>query len=445
MHVDLTNGLELQILEILILLLLIIPIVRAFIYVQRPLNGVAWLPPIAFITNIAIFPAYGFQLECVPLLLYTIIFNIINIRVVSNKRTVSYQPNIVHIILAVFALLTTVLAVYFSPIQDKSSVNFTTETLFDEERQREFTFRLYPDNAPTGRSGYKGVVIVVPPFEGVDSVNRICAALASILMPQGFLIVALSPPSPPLSEKLAFLQARLWGTSSERANELGKRFEDEKKEDILFLLSRLEFLVHGEDVPVFLLGYDASGSAICFLTTEDEVIENYCIKGAIAVESRFWSMYYREEQTIEIPEGFFRRLMFNVRTWLTALKPKKVNRIRTATVPKAPSLFLTSDRITDTAFRDKQYAAVLKVFHSADIAAPTDAVLLAKEGAGPFDYMDYPETQPFLSALNPGTIRQVDGPAWRKKSVSTTVALIVEFIESTFTGRELRTDGYYRE
>ncbi|MDR0784970.1 MAG: hypothetical protein LBE74_03685 [Treponema sp.] len=448
MDVYLTNGLELQFLEILIFFLLIIPIVRVFIYARRPLNGLVWTPPIALVVNIAVFPAYGFHFECALLLLCNIIFNIVNLRVVLNKSALFYKPNIIHIVLAILVLSTTALAVYFSPIQGEASVSFTTKTFFDKDEQRVFTVRLYPENVSIDRSGCKGVVVVAPPFESIDAVNRICAALASTLASQGFLVVALAPRSTTIIERIAFLQARLWGTSSERANKLGKRFEGEKKNDVLFLLSRLESLLHGQDVPVFLLGYDASGSAVYFLAAEDETVENYRIKGAVAVESRFWSLYYRKEPTVEIPEGFSRRLMFNIRAGLAALKPKKVNHIETASAPKVPFLFLTSDRIVNTAFRDKQYAATLKLLHfsvTADGAVDNNAILLAREGAGPFDYMDYPETHPLFSSLNSGATRPVNGPEWRKKSVSATVAVIAEFIESALAGRELRADGYYRE
>jgi hypothetical protein len=339
-------------------------------------------------------------------------------------------------VLAVLVLSTAMLAVYFSPIQDKTPINSTTKIFFDKERQREFAVRLYPENASITDS--KGVVVVAPPFESVDAIDRICMALAR----QGFLIIALSPPSPSLWEKTAFIQARIWGTSSEKANKLGRRFEDEKKKDLLFLLSRLEILISGQDVPVFLLGYDAGGSAVYFLANEEESIKNYHIRGAVAVESRLWSLYYWEESPAEIPKDFFKRLMFNIRTWLASLKSKKVNRIETASTPKTPFLFLTSDRIVNTEFRDKQYAAMLKILQLTDVA---DTILLAREGAGPFDYMDYPETQPLFSALNSGEARTINGREWRKASIATTASVITEFIESTLAGREFYVDGYYQE
>jgi hypothetical protein len=440
MRIDFTNGLELQLLESLIFFLLVIPIVRVFIYRRRSLDGLALIPPFALIINLAIFPAYGFHLESIPLLICNIILNILNFRVVFHRSTVFYIPSVIHIVLGIFLLSTTVFAVYFSPVKGESSIRFRTRTFSVDEEQWEFTVRLYPETV-TNPSDFKGVLVVAPPFEGVSVIDRVCATLAAEPALQDFLIVVLDQPSPTLWERLRFIPARLWGTSYEQSNNMGRKFEHEKKRNLQFLLSRIQILVHGADVPVFLLGYDASGSAVYSLTTDDETVTAYNIKGAIGIEVRLWSMYYRETSSVQPPDGFFKRLAFNALGWLSALKPKKTTHIAQPSQPSVPFLFLTSDRI---ASRNKQYAAVLKLFPPSD-RNTSNAILLAREGAGSFDYMDYPETQPLFSALNPSAAYLIKGRERRAKDIPATAAVIAGFIESILEGQDFHHQGYYQE
>jgi hypothetical protein len=447
MRVILTSGQELLLLEALIFFLLLIPTLRTFIHDRRILEGLVLAPPLALIANIAIFPAYGFRPECTLLLLCNIWINVLNRRVVRHKSAVFDRASNARVGIDILLVCVTALAVYFLPLNDTRSVGWTTRTFDNQETQEEFNVRLYHGESPAPSSvTYKGIVAIAPPFTGARVIDEVCAALADALAPQGFLVLVMDPPSPTLQEKIAFLHARLWGAVFEKPNKSGREFEEQKKRDMTFLLSHLEGLVHGQDVPVFLLGYDASGSAVYSLATEDEVVEQYHIRGAVAVESRFWSMYYREELPTAIPEGFFKQLIFNIWADLKALLPKRVNRIGITPAPQAAFLFLASDRITAPSSRDRYYAPALKLFHTTSEETTGGRVtLLAREGAGPFDYSDYPETQPLFSALNPGVDHRVNGRTLRKNSVSSTVSILAEFIESVLGGRELRYAGHYRE
>jgi hypothetical protein len=447
MRIILTSGQELFLLEALIFFLLLIPTFRAFIHDQRVLDGSALAPLLALIAAIAIFPAYGFRPECTLLLLCSVWINVLNFRVVFHHSEVFKRTSATRVFVDILLLCVTAFAVYFLPTNDTRPVSWTTRTFDNEETQEEFEVRLYHGESPAPSSGeYKGVVVVAPPFNGADVIDGVSDALADALVTQGFLVLVMDPPSPSPQEKITFLQARLWGAVFEKANKIGREVEEQKKRDMSFLLTHLEGLAHGQDVPVFLLGYDVSGSAVYSLVTDHEIVEKYHIKGAVAVESRFWSLYYREEPPIAIPEGFFKRFIFDIWEDLKALVPKRVNRIGTTPAPKAAFLFLASDRITVPSARDRRYAPALKIFRSDSVESEGGHVtLLAREGAGFFDYSDYPETQPLFSALNPGVDHRVKGRELRKNSVSSTVSIIAEFIESVLVGRELRSEGHYRE
>ena len=70
---------ELIILESLVFLFLLLPLIRPLVKSLWPIDGLTWLPVLALGITCALFPAYGFRPECIPLLLYAVIFNIINI------------------------------------------------------------------------------------------------------------------------------------------------------------------------------------------------------------------------------------------------------------------------------------------------------------------------------------------------------------------------------
>ena len=65
--------------EALIALFLILPLIRPLVKNLWAIDGLTWLPFLALGITIGLFPAYGFRPECVPLLIYVIVFNICNI------------------------------------------------------------------------------------------------------------------------------------------------------------------------------------------------------------------------------------------------------------------------------------------------------------------------------------------------------------------------------
>ena len=72
---------DLAILEILIAFFLFMPLCRPYVKTLVRIEGFVYFPLIALFCVIALFPAYGFRPECVPLLLFTVLHNILNTRV----------------------------------------------------------------------------------------------------------------------------------------------------------------------------------------------------------------------------------------------------------------------------------------------------------------------------------------------------------------------------
>ena len=64
--------------EAVVVIFLALPILRPFFKALMPLDGLAWLPPIALIITVGIFPAYGFRPECLPMLAFALFVNIAN-------------------------------------------------------------------------------------------------------------------------------------------------------------------------------------------------------------------------------------------------------------------------------------------------------------------------------------------------------------------------------
>ena len=66
---------EIWVPELVVVLFLALQLLRPFAKGLWPLDGLIWLPPMALGIMIGIFPAYGFRPECLPMLVFTIVYN----------------------------------------------------------------------------------------------------------------------------------------------------------------------------------------------------------------------------------------------------------------------------------------------------------------------------------------------------------------------------------
>jgi hypothetical protein len=458
---------ELRLLELLIFFLLALPFVRPFVKKLWPLHGMVWLEVIALFTVICLFPGYGFRPECIPLLLAAIFLNIVNFcefAKLSNNNLSFHNPRISPVITIGIALITTGIALYFSPLQDTSlNADVKTVTLEDEYRQTEFVVRIY-ENIAAQNAAPSGLVLMIPPLQSISAIDKVCVEIAK----RGFMVITYSKPQP-LWEKFKALYALKNGTVSETANRIGRLFEDDRLEDIEFLLSQIDRIGQSASLTftdkLVLAGYDAGGSGAIMLSSSEAFAENNpAVKGIIAIEGRLWSLYRRDKNSEEasindrerqsaepLPEQpdtedtlrldilslqKIQKIWHITTKWVKNRLPKKTNIVSPAPHMQIPALLLTSDRITDPVQRDGPYVALLSTLHN----AVSPAMLLAVRGAGPLDYTDYPITQPLYSALIRGKERRL----WtRGEYVSNTAEIIADFASSLFEEKPFEPSGEF--
>ena len=82
---------EIWVTELIITFFLILFFLRPLVKGLWPLDGLVWLPMLAMGLTIAIFFAYGFRPECIPLLLFEFLLNLANIPALVSSA--ASRPN----------------------------------------------------------------------------------------------------------------------------------------------------------------------------------------------------------------------------------------------------------------------------------------------------------------------------------------------------------------
>jgi hypothetical protein len=442
---------ELIIPESLVAFFLFLPLIRPVVKKLWPMDGLVWLPVLALGIVIALFPAYGFRPECIPLLVYTVVFNIANIpqvlSLVGRMQNDDFRERswILTVFLIGFLALVTAIGIYYRPMEGTAliSESVSSVVVYDEERNNKYFLRVYGQTGP--KPGTVPALLVVPPISGsILMADRLCASLRD----GGFTVVSYSrldfdfPATdqdgklwnPPLADILNLFQSYTGGRFSEAANNAGRSQEAERQEDIRFLLNlvqRNRGIPGYEEAPgnktewgrVFAAGYGAGGSALLSLADHQDT----ALRGIVVIESQLLSAYKGDEQP-PAPEfsrdtNWFRSLWAGISGWAANLESRKITGIGTVPNPKIPVCFIVSDQVQNAKFQNGRYAAPIQVFRTA--AAPV--ILAAASGAGVLDYSDVPEKYPIYSALFPGRGEK----AWpRAGCIPGTAALIINFSAS---------------
>jgi hypothetical protein len=406
---------EIWIPEFISSLLLFFFLIRPLVKGLWPLEGLAWFPLLAFGIIAAVFPAYGFRPECVPLLLnqgVSVLANLNPLFGEARKKTFLRRTRNFPFILLKTAILgiLTAFALFFAPLsspenRDKARI----AAVRNEAKAQDYTLYIY--EAPGSSSLKNPLLFLAPPDTGsVKALDRLCAALRD----RGFSVLSYrrrgfnSP-----ANFLAWLQSFHWGTVFERANRLGRNLEEKRREDIEFLLPYIRgnnfFLVPGADPEALILaGWDAGGAALVYLAGEDADVSYAAgktdrivgggVRGIVAVESRFWSLWKGEErQSLPLPpeaDWLLRGKTFALNR-LRGLAPLRIEGLGTLPRPRFPVLYLASDWAFG--FKGDYAAAYALLRESANPAA-----IASFKGAGPLDYTDYPADYPLYSSLFPG-------------------------------------------
>jgi hypothetical protein len=471
---------ELIILESLVFLFLFLPLIRPLVKSLWPIDGLVWLPVLALGIICALFPAYGFRPECIPLLLYAVVFNIINIpqvlSLIGRMQNDDFRERnrVLTVFLMGFLAFVTAIGIYFLPGEETTLTDNGVSSLvaYDEERNNKYFLRVYgqpgpkpAETAPTlgenppsnTRQNFapRPALLVVPPIPGsILMVDRLCAALRD----GGFTVISYSRldfdfPAvdedgkcrrPPLTKILDLFRSYTRGRSFETANNIGRSLETERREDIRFLFNLIQ---RNRGIPgytegpgnstdwnrIFAAGYGAGGSALLSLTDK-----NITFQGIIAIESQLLSAY-RGNEPPPAPEpvrdvNWFRSLWAGISAWAADAGSRKITGIGAAPNPEAPLCFIVSDQVQNPKHQNGRYAALIRVFRTT--TAPV--ILAAVSGAGIPDYSDAPEKYPVYSVLFPGQGRK----AWpRTGCIPGTAALIINFAASVLERQNPGANG----
>jgi hypothetical protein len=424
---------ELAVVEILAVLFLFIPLLGPFFKNAGALEGLCFLPVLALGITIGIFPAYGFRPECVPLLLYELAVVIVHIPVIVSilthlKNDDFYERRIVYSLISLVLLAGTAgAAFYFLPLTDTALLTegIRSTSLRDVSREEELFLRIYgpiEGDAPLPPGGKRRpLLLLVPPAAGsVTMTDRLCDTLRQ----GGFTVMTYSrrgldlPAVTSEGKRIGLPWGKLYGLFQtfsrgmlmEKANARGRKLEEERARDIVFLLAQIranrnlrEFSLAGADPDcLFLAGYGEGGAALLLLAGSPGFAAQYpAVRGILAVESPVLSILHGEERKTVPPRedaGWFRSLWAGLSGWAANTGPKKITAMSAAPGPEVPLFLLLSDRVIDPQYRNTRYKTILGVFGN----SRAQAVLTAVHGAGPLDYSDIPGKFPLMSALFPG-------------------------------------------
>lgn len=445
---------EIWVPEALATLFLLLPLLRTFIEKLRYLDGISWLPLIALGILVGIFPAYGFRLEVIPILIFAIFFNLSNLfSFVANK--LSRPTDTLHeiypfrTILAMLLLVATAVPMfaftprhYFGIAREPEEVR--TVAVPRVPRGNEYVLRIYgPVQAE------RPLIFLVPPEIGsAASVELICESLRE----KGFTVVTYFRRDHDTlfvnengrrrafpGRLLRYMRVFRRGTDSASVNKRGRALEDARKRDLEFLLPRLPALLEiagpEELPPTLFVGYGAGGSALAFMAEDGGFLtRNSDALGVIAIESRLWSSFQGEPHSIEplTTMGAMARLWTNIANWFRDLRPQRLS--RTGPLPETglPTLHLVSGRALDADRGPRAYQAIFDAlrFGGGPVA------LAAIESAGPLDYQDYPLTQPMLSFF----MRGLRNAPRSENHIGDTAGIIGNFASFLLEQRQAKRD-----
>jgi hypothetical protein len=403
---------ELILIEILVVFLLGVQVLRPLwrsLYTFKSLN---FLPPFALIILICIVPAYGLRYEMAPLLIFAVIVNLVNlerIRSVNPRQRNALHPLRNLLILAIIAGFT----FYFAPARsiDLTVSAVQTIPLNDDG----ITLRLY-----RARDPHTPLMILIPPLtRPIAAVD----AVADELRNRGFTVALCVPvDQATIKSNLLMVYAFLSGTSLPAANDTGVLLEEKQQHSLRAVLSYIASgQLDGVDTSsIFITGYGAGGSAAVLLSGEPAFTQTYpAVHGIIAIESRLWSLYQKEERPLYPlpPVGLIQITWYRMVNWFIGLFPPKL--VPQPLAPQTvPVLFLASNAATKAGPRSQRYRAVIEFMQESPSA------LIAVPGAGILDYSDYPAKYPIISMVCWGGIKTV----WKRNDfVVGTAALISNF------------------
>jgi hypothetical protein len=439
---------EIFIPEAVIVLFLALPLLRPFIKILMPLDGLMWLPPIALGMTLGLFPAYGFRPECLPILIFAFIYTVFSL--LHFKESFRIKGSLLTVCTIILLSVAAAPMFIFPPrVYVKLEGAEAVKVAKISNRiagphgtyNRSYSLLMYG----TVQADRPLIFLVPPEIGSAASVNLICTELQK----HNYTVVTYSRKEniPFRIDKSGWIRSvfpvrllRYWLVSGKTAglasvNEQGKKLETERRTEIEFLLSRLPAFVdetgNGRLPPFLLAGYGAGGSALAYLAGENEFISRHTnVLGVAAIESRLWSSYLPVPRSIietPVDDNIVLRYWTIVVNYFNSIRPQGIS--RSGPLPGdgnsdngLPVLYLISGRALDSP--QKSYQAVFDALRSGS----HPVALAAIQRAGPLDYQDYPVTHPLYSFFLRGQKgAQKNTDQRHEDPVSDTAAIISNF------------------
>ncbi|MDR2602483.1 MAG: hypothetical protein LBC53_08560 [Spirochaetaceae bacterium] len=439
-------DLDLGILEITIAFFLFMPVIRPFVKSLWPIEGVSWFPLIALVCAAGLFFVYGFRPECIPLLLYVIVVNIINIPDIHAHISRLWNKDFIDrsflffFVNIFFLCLTTAVAVVFLPLSGTSlsTENVETIELKDAKNGKTFTVRIYKraENDSPESSASRPVILVSPPISGsIGAVDLVCASVCE----KGNIAVSFSRKDLDLPaykpEGGIYMPGYMnvfnnWAVITrareyQKENETARLLEKERENDLKFILNFIDALFRNN--PKIVIGYGLGGGA-AVTAVQDEVFtgEHPSLRGVVAVESYLYSCWGSEPLPPMKPTDFLFPIDFfhNLKNRFTGKYPVKISTLEDAPRPKLPVLFIVSDKVERTKNGFGLYDAVEK---TVSISGGMCGIYSVKNVKA-VDWTDAPAKYPFLRFIISGFTKS----AWKNLDcVSNAASVFQRFIYQT--------------
>ncbi|MDR0552187.1 MAG: hypothetical protein LBG72_09285 [Spirochaetaceae bacterium] len=425
------RDLDLGVLETLIVFFLFMPVIRPFVKSLWKAEGIVWLPAIAFLCTVGIFFAYGFRPECVPLLLYIIIVNILNTGNVFNfltsVRSIYIERNIpLFFVRIIFLGCAAALAIVFLPynaVDGSADTSKNTQALEvkDNSNGAVYTVRIYGGG---GAEKAGTVFLAAPPVLGSTSVtDTFFAAFAKRVLQRrvpaegggsgivvtfsrsGFDVPAWgkngSPILPPPEQILRVWRVLVSGLKTKAGNKLGRELEAERLASLRFIMNWLKtpngIRAVGNANAVLIAGYGAGGGAAVSLASDAEFVAahpEFC--GVLAVETYLYGAFAAEDEKTPYSSdvsGFepLDNALNGARNWIAQKIPLKIEGAADAPKPLVPVRFIVSGYDTEA---ERYAAAQIAAYKAASSGGM--ARILSIPNTCAFDWTDVPQKYPIL-------------------------------------------------
>ncbi|QQO10232.1 hypothetical protein [Breznakiella homolactica] len=448
---------DLVFLIVIISAFVLLALIRPFVKNLRKIEGLVFLPFLAFLITLGIFIAYGFRPECVLLLVYTAVVSLVHIpQLVSvlgglrNGEFLERRP-LLNGIALVFLIVSAAPALIFAPYDEVPMASEGVAVV--PVRDEGLFIRIYPGTGENPRpEGLKRPVFaVIPPMYGsAAAVDRLCLALEA----KGFAVLTYSRRdfdmpafgegtkqyNVPFFRNFSFYRTLAGVSESGKAALRVRSWEETRTRDIEILLSYIAAFGGSPDSPlasadtgrIIMAGYGAGGAALSLLGASPEFVSgNPGVIGFVSVEGAPASLAVLEVFPWDTPPDgslpWYAALWESVKRFFLKIHSRGIAGYESPKPLLLPGLFLVSDRVTDTEYRDGRYRSILAMLR----ASRAPSALAAVPGAGYADYSDIPVKYPLLGFFLSGE----EADAWnRDYYIEGTASLMANFGDMVMAG-----------